>query len=141
MQQFRYKKFGALVRECRQSLQPPMTQRHLAGLLGVTNGYLTHIETGRTLPSLRTMATISRVLGIPLTELLRASGHLAGDATSGDDGNHIPSDRELNLFFRDDWQELTAEERELLRDFVRMLKTRLKRRRQNATPPTVNESR
>jgi transcriptional regulator with XRE-family HTH domain len=126
MQEFRYKEFGTKVRLWRQSLQPPMTQRSLARLIGVSDGFLTHIETGRTLPSVRTMVSMSRELGVPLTDILTAAGHLDHHADSRDD---LLQDPELRLFFRDDWPRLSDDERELLFDFIRMLKTRVRRRR------------
>jgi len=126
MQEFRYKEFGLKVRRWRQSLQPPMTQRALARLLGVSDGFMTHIETGRTLPSVRTMVSMSRELGVPLTEILTAAGHLEQAVLSPDEILHDP---ELRLFFRDDWPRLSDEEHELLRDFIRMLKSRVRRRK------------
>lgn len=130
MQEFRYKEFGTKVRHWRQSLQPPMTQRALARLLGVSDGFLTHIETGRTLPSVRTMVAMSRELGVPLTEMLTAAGHLQGPVEYNAETLQDP---ELRLFFRDDWPRLSEEERELLRDFIRMLKLRVRRRKSRTT--------
>lgn len=130
MQEFRYKEFGTKVRRWRQSLQPPMTQRSLARLIGVSDGFLTHIETGRTLPSVRTMVSMSRELGVPLVDILTAAGHLDHQAESHDD---LLQDPELRLFFRDDWPGLSDDEREMLFDFIRMLKTRVRRRRARGT--------
>ncbi len=124
--EFRHKDFGAKVRHWRQSLQPPMTQRELAQELSVSDGFLAHIETGRTLPSVRTISLLSKALGVPMMEMLEAAGQLPPAAETTDDGALL--EPELRLFFRDDWDSLTDDERELLRDFVRMLKTRLKRR-------------
>ncbi len=125
--EFRHKEFGAKVRHWRQSLQPPMTQRELAQALNVSDGFLAHIETGRTLPSVRTIALLSKALGVPMMEMLEAAGQLPHAAEPGGDGALL--EPELRLFFRDDWDSLTSDEQELLRDFVRMLKTRVKRRR------------
>lgn len=124
--EFRHKDFGAKVRRWRQSLQPPMTQRELAQELSVSDGFLAHIETGRTLPSVRTISLLSKALGVPMMEMLEAAGQLPPAAETRDDGALL--EPELRLFFRDDWPSLTEDEQGLLRDFVRMLKTRLKRR-------------
>jgi len=126
MEEFRHREFGAKVRQWRQSLQPPLTQRELAHALSVSDGFLAHIETGRTLPSVQTLALLSKALGIPLLEMLEAAGKLPPAPEVGHDSALL--EPELRLFFRDDWGTLTQDEQELLRDFIRMLKTRLKRR-------------
>ena len=128
-QGFRYKEFGDLVRQWRQAVRPPMTQRELAEKIEVTSGFLAHVETGRTLPGVRTLVAISRALGVPLHDVLRAAGYLPPSAEQHDDTLLEP---ELRVFFADDWPDLSEDERELLRDFVRMLKTRLKRRQSQA---------
>ena len=48
------------------------------------------------------------------------------------EGRNTLLEPELRVFFADDWPDLSEDERELLRDFVRMLKTRLKRRQSQA---------
>ncbi len=126
MSSFRHTEFGTQVRRWRQAIQPPLTQRQLARQIGVSDGFLAHIETGRTLPGRETIKRLSHALGIPAVDLFRAAGHLPDSAVSED--SQIFQDHELRLFFRDDWKDLTGEEQELLRDFVRMLKTRLQRR-------------
>ena len=115
------------MRKWRQSLQPPMTQRELAAAISVSDGFMAHVETGRTLPGVRTLVALGRALGVPLPEMLRASGYVQPVAEAADDRLFL--EPELRLFFRDDWPKLTDDERELLRDFARMLKTRLRRRR------------
>ncbi len=124
-QEFRYRDFGERVRQWRQAVQPPMTQRELADKIDVTSGFLAHVETGRTLPGVRTLVAISRTLGVPLHDVLRAAGYLPPALEQRDDRLLEP---EFRLFFADDWHQLTDDERDLLRDFVRMLKTRIRRR-------------
>lgn len=126
MSSFRHAEFGAQVRRWRQAIQPPLTQRQLARQIGVSDGFLAHIETGRTLPGRETIRRLSHALGIPAVDLFRAAGHLPDSAESED--SNIFEDHELRLFFRDDWKRLTGEEQELLMDFIRMMKTRLQRR-------------
>ncbi|MBN1152165.1 MAG: helix-turn-helix transcriptional regulator [Dehalococcoidia bacterium] len=123
---FRYKDFGERVRRWRQSVQPPMTQRELATKIDVTSGFLAHVETGRTLPGVRTIVAIARALGVPLQDVLRAAGYLSSLPDETDEALLEP---ELRVFFSQDWKRLSEDERDLLRDFVRMLKLRLRRRR------------
>jgi transcriptional regulator with XRE-family HTH domain len=131
MEEFRHKEFGAKVRRWRQALQPPLTQRELAQALSVSDGFLAHIETGRTLPSVKTLALLSKELGVPFMEMLEAAGQLPPDPELGRDGALL--EPELRLFFRDDWRALSQDEQDLLRDFVRMLKTRLRRRQSHTS--------
>ena len=124
MTEFHHQKFGNRIRRWRQDCQPPMTQRELASRIDVSNGFLAHIETGRTLPGIRTLRALAKALGVPETEMLREAGYLSTAPPPGD--NELPDDRELRLFFREDWGQLSADEKEWFRDFVRLLKARRK---------------
>ena len=126
MTEFRYREFGARVRRWRLAFEPPKTQRDLAREVGVSDGFLAHVETGRTLPGIRTLRSLADALGVPELDMLRAAGYLSTPPTPP--RQELVRDPELKLFFRDDWEELSDEERELFRDFVRMLKTRLRKR-------------
>jgi len=118
MSQFRHSKFGHQVREWRQNLKPAMTQRDLARKVGVTDGFIAHIESGRTLPGREKMKALALALGVPEARLLQESGYLSAD----DDDEDIIEDPELRLFFREEWQHLTADEKDWFKGFVRMLK-------------------
>ena len=124
MTEFRHKKFGNRIRRWRQASQPPMTQRELASRIGVSNGVLAHIETGRTLPGIRTLRALANALRVAETEMLREAGYLSTAPSSGD--SQLPDDPELRAFFRDDWSQLGSDEKEWFRDFVRLLKARRK---------------
>ncbi len=124
MTEFHHQRFGNRIRRWRQDYQPPMTQRELASRIGVSNGFLAHIETGRTLPGIRTLRALAKALDVPEMEMLREAGYLSTAPPPGD--NELPDDRELRLFFREDWGQLSADEKEWLRDFVRLLKARRK---------------
>ena len=124
MTEFRYIKFGNRIRRWRQSFQPPMTQRELASRIGVSNGFLAHIETGRTLPGIRTLRALAKALGVPETEMLREAGYLSTAPPEGDE--RLLDDPDLRAFFREDWSRLTTDEKEWFKDFVRLLKARRK---------------
>lgn len=126
MTEFRFREFGSQVRKWRLAFQPPKTQREVAREVGVSDGFLAHVETGRTLPGIRTLRLLADALGVPELDMLRAAGYLS--KLPAPPRQELVRDPELRLFFRDDWEELSNEERELFRDFVRMLKTRLRRR-------------
>jgi len=141
MNDFEHREFGARVRRWRLDLEPPLTQRELARKIGVSDGFLAHVETGRTLPGVHTLCTLATALGVTEMDMLRAAGYL--NATQATQNEDIITDPELRLFFRDEWPNLTDVERGLLKDFVRMLKTRIRRRKQGdagaATPPRADD--
>ncbi len=126
MTEFKHKGFGNQLRQWRHKLQPALTQRQLAQRVGVSDGFLAHIETGRTLPGIRTLQALSRALGVPEEEMLKAAGYLAHTPETRD--IDVIPDTELRLFFRDDWGQLTDDEKEWFLDIVRLFKTRLARR-------------
>ena len=100
MTEFEHKEFGNQLRRWRQSLQPPMTQRTLARQIGVSDGFLAHIETGRTLPGIRTLQALAKALGVSEAEMLSAAGYLTRRSEIPDET--LLKDPELRLFFRDD---------------------------------------
>ena len=61
--------FGAKLRALR--LQHGMVQAELAHLLGVGQGYITNLETGKDAPSLHFIVCAARVLDVPADSLLR----------------------------------------------------------------------
>ncbi|MFC2009089.1 helix-turn-helix domain-containing protein [Chloroflexota bacterium] len=126
MTEFKHRKFGNQLRRWRGNIQPPMTQRTLARRIGVSDGFLAHMETGRTLPGIKTLQALSKALGVPEAEMLLAAGYLRDEGKTQDKG--ILDDPELRLFFRDDFKRLTSDEKVLFVDLVRMFKTRLARR-------------
>ncbi|MBN1856485.1 MAG: helix-turn-helix domain-containing protein [Dehalococcoidia bacterium] len=122
MAEFRYQEFGTRIRCWRQDIHPPMTQRELARQIGVSDGFLAHIETGRTLPGIRTLRALAKALGISETQMLQEAGYLSTKIPPSDED--LLPDPELRLFFQQDWKLLSEDEKEWFRDFVRLLKTR-----------------
>jgi len=61
---------GHMIRSRRQAAG--LTLEDVAARVGVTVGALSHIESGRRLPSARNAMLIAEVLGIPAEEMLRA---------------------------------------------------------------------
>ena len=62
-------KFGQKVRKLRK--QKDLTQEKLAELTGIDYSYLNLIENGKRNPSLKVIAKLARVLGVPLDDLVR----------------------------------------------------------------------
>ena len=126
MNKFRHKEFGAKVLRWRKALPTRTSQRDVACQIGVSSGYICHIETGRSLPSMLVSRALADALRIPRVQMLFALGHLpdASD-TSLDD---IPLPPDLRAFLTDDWPRLTDDDRALLTDFLHILQARLNRR-------------
>lgn len=127
---FPHKDFGARVRAWREAIKPTVTERDLATTVGVSASFINHIETGRSLPSRDVTKALAAALGVPQADMLRAAGFLTDESDPLDSA--LPPVPELRLFFTQDWPLLTDDDHELLVDFIRMLKSRLKRR----LPPT-----
>ncbi|MEA3253485.1 MAG: helix-turn-helix transcriptional regulator [Chloroflexota bacterium] len=121
MAEFRYKEFGQKVRELRESLRPPVSQRELGDKVGVSFGFIAHVETGRSLPGRETLKALARALGVSEMEMFKWAGYLS-EAVPTDE--ELIDDPELRLFFRDEWQHLSDDEREWFKGFVRMMKER-----------------
>jgi len=125
MAELRYKEFGQKIREWREALRPALTQRELADKVGVSYGFIGHIEIGKTLPGRETLKALARALGIPEMQMFREAGYLS-DVLPNDD--EIIDDPELRLFFRDEWKHLSPDEKDWFKGFVRMIKERRKER-------------
>ena len=126
MTKFRYTDFGGKVRSWRHTLKPPMTQRDLAREVGVSDGFIAHIEIGRTLPGKGTLQALARALGVPELEMFREAGYLSESTPSDEE---IITDPELRLFFRDEWQHLSDDDREWFKSFVRMVKEKHRKKK------------
>jgi transcriptional regulator with XRE-family HTH domain len=63
------KRLGSVLRALRQG--KGLSQRALAGRVGVTDAYIALIETGaRKNPSLEVLKGLAKALGVPVTDLL-----------------------------------------------------------------------
>ena len=123
--QFRHIQFGMQLRAWRTAAD--MTARELADQAGITTGFISHLETGRTLPGKRTCRAMALALGVSELEMLAAVGHVS-DYQQSDSQYLEPAER---LFFRNTWKQLSEDERSLLRDAMRMLRNRVKARNGN----------
>jgi len=103
-------------------MRPAVTQKDLAGKAGVTDGFIAHIETGRTLPGKKTLRALAGALGVPELEMFREAGYLSEIPPPSDE--ELIGDPELRLFFRDEWKYLSDDEKEWFKGFVRMIKVR-----------------
>ena len=91
---------GRIIREQRKKIG--ITLDRLSEISGVSLAHLSRIETGHRHPSPRTLQSIAKPLGFDLTELLVMAGHLSPDLSA-----------------------LSEEEREKLRDEMKMLSERV----------------
>ena len=120
---YRYGEFGGKVKAWRKAMWPPVTQKDLGKKVGVSDGFVAHVECGMTMPGVRTMKAMAGALGVREEEVLQAAGYLSERQPS--DGELI-GDPELRLFFQDDWPGLSEDERDWFKCFVRIMKMRRK---------------
>jgi transcriptional regulator with XRE-family HTH domain len=99
-----------------------LTQRQLADLIGVSSGFIAHIETGRTLPSVSTCKKLAHALGVHEPEMLTSAGYLSDGHEPSDDQLLEP---EFRVFFRDVWPRMSEDERGVVRDFLFMFTVRV----------------
>ena len=102
-------------------MHPRMTQTELAEIIGITPGFLAHIETGRSRPSLENTIALSKALGVAVFEMLYAAGRIDSLPTNDDTTIKEP---ELRMFFSDYWPRMPEDEKELFRQFMRIMKMR-----------------
>ena len=69
-QALKYQQFGHKLKHLLQTLRAPVAQRELADKVGISYGFITHIETGRTLLGKGTLKALARALGVPKVEVL-----------------------------------------------------------------------
>ena len=117
---FPHKHFGDQLRTWRTAVH--LTQHELAQKADVTNGFIAHAETGRTLPSARKCEAIADAVGIPVLQVLHAAGHVSSEYEPSDDRYLDP---ELRLFFRDVWPKMSKCEQDILREFTSLLGQRM----------------
>jgi len=111
--------FGAHIRTWRNDVH--LTQQELADKIGVTSGFIAHMETGRTLPSALTCESLAYALGVPVLRVMHAAGHVSREYEPSDDEYLEPV---LRVFFRDVWPKMSEDEKGVVKDFMEMLKMR-----------------
>jgi DNA-binding XRE family transcriptional regulator len=67
---FRYLKFGNSLKLWRKTLKIPVTQHTQARKVGVTDGFIVHIETNRTLHGKDDLCALAKSPRIPETNIL-----------------------------------------------------------------------
>ena len=117
-----FSELAGMVRQARSSRQMP--QRRLSSALGMSEGYVGHLEGGRVRPTVGTLKAISSVLGLPYGRLALAAGYI----TSEEYDNPLDESQLARL---NEVNDLTDEEWDSVRDFARYIRSR--RREENGT--------
>lgn len=110
-----FSELADMVRHTRQSRR--MSQRRLSSALGMSEGYVGHLEGGRTRPTVRTLKAIASALALPYGRLALAAGYITSEEYDN------PLD-EIQLARLNEVNELTDEEWESVRDFARYIRSR-----------------
>jgi transcriptional regulator with XRE-family HTH domain len=121
-QAFPHKPFGDQLRSWRTAVH--LSQHDLAQKADVTNGFIAHVETGRSLPSARKCEAIADAVGIPVLKVLHAAGHVSREYQPSDDDYLEP---ELRLFFRNVWPKMSEDEQGLVKDVMGIFRARVER--------------
>lgn len=82
-------RFGQRLRELRQ--RASMSARELAGMVGVSSGFISQLERGKTSASLVTLRAVARALGEPLGALIDENDGAEPEVQNGED--HLPPRR------------------------------------------------
>ena len=111
----RYGVLAGMVRQARQS--KTMTQRRLSRVLGMSEGYVGHLERGRIRPGVETLKAISGALGLLYGELAVAAGYITREEYESPIG-------ERQLARLTEIGDLTDEEWDSVKDFARYVRSR-----------------
>ena len=110
--------FGALADLVRQArLGKSLTQRQLSRALGMSEGYVGHLESGRFRPTVQTLKALASVLGLLYGQLAVEAGYITRDEFE----NPIDDTKLARL---NEIGDLTDEEWESVKDFTRYVRSR-----------------
>ena len=104
-----------LIRRAR--LTNSLSQRQLSGALGMSEGYVGHLESGRFRPTIETLKMLSSVLGLSYGQLAVEAGYITRDEFEN------PID-ERQMARLNEVNDLTDEEWESVKDFARYVRSR-----------------
>ena len=110
-----FSELAGMVKQARLSRR--MSQRRLSSALGMSEGYVGHLEGGRTRPTVGTLKAIASALGLPYGRLALAAGYITSEEYEN------PLD-ESQLARLNEVNELTDDEWESVRDFARYVRSR-----------------
>ena len=110
--------FGPLADTVRQTrLNKGMTQRQLSQALGMSEGYVGHLESGRFRPTIQTLKALASTLGLLYGQLAVEAGYI----TANEFENPIEDEQLARL---NEVSDLTIEEWESVKDFARYVRSR-----------------
>lgn len=98
-------------------LSKSMTQRQLSHALGMSEGYIGHLESGRFRPTIATLKSLSSVLGLLYGQLAVEAGYI----TRQEFDDPIDAGQMARL---NEVGDLDDEEWESVRDFARFVRSR-----------------
>ena len=110
-----FNSLAGIVRQAR--LNKGMTQRNLSRTLGMSEGYVGHLEGGRIRPNVKTLKSLSEVLGLVYSEIAVKSGYITRNELESPINDHqLKRLNEVN--------ELTDDEWKFVREFTRYIRSR-----------------
>lgn len=110
-----FSSLAEMVRRAR--LSKGMTQRQLSRALGMSEGYVGHLESGRFRPTIETLKSLSRALGLVYGEIAVSSGYITRDEfESPIDATQLQRLNEVSDLTEDEWQSV--------QEFARYIRSR-----------------
>ena len=104
-----------MVRQAR--LSKGMTQRQLSRALGMSEGYVGHLESGRFRPNIQTLKSLSKALGIVYGEIAVKSGYITrNEFESPIDEGQLARLSEVSDLNEDEWRSV--------QEFARYIRSR-----------------
>ena len=110
--------FNSLAEMVRQArLSKGMTQRQLSRALGMSEGYVGHLESGRFRPNIETLKSLSKALGLVYGEIAVKSGYITrNEFESPIDDRQLKRLNEVSDLTDDEWQSV--------QEFARYIRSR-----------------
>ena len=110
-----FQSLAELVRQSR--VNKGMTQRQLSRAIGMSEGYVGHLESGRFRPTIKTLKSLATTLGLLYGQLAVETGYLTQEEFDS------PIDEE-QLARLNEINDLTTEEWESVRDYARFVRSK-----------------
>ena len=110
--------FGPLADLVRQArVSKSMTQRQLSRALGMSEGYVGHLESGRFRPNIGTLKSLASVLGMLYGQMAVEAGYITNEEfESPIDEGQLARLNEIN--------DLTVEEWDSVKDYARYVRSK-----------------
>jgi transcriptional regulator with XRE-family HTH domain len=118
MEDRQFRPLADMVRQAR--ISKGMTQRELSRILGMSEGYIGHLESGRFRPNIDTLKSLAAALGMLYGQMAVEAGYITNEEFESPlDDSQLARLNEIN--------DLTNEEWESVQDYARYVRSKRRR--------------